>query len=118
MGSEPCECAGFVLTHEAAISGDVGGENGREPAFHPLSAQCFLPNFIGVMAKGEAAIRLAIPAVAARVRCSIMSIQAIAASYAFPNTFGEGYPFLSLRLRWKMINRTRLCASRVKTDNG
>ena len=43
MDSEPCESAGFVLTHEAAISGDVGGENGREPAFDPLSAQNFLP---------------------------------------------------------------------------
>jgi hypothetical protein len=43
MGSEPCESAGFVLTHEAAISGDIGGENGREPAFDPLCAQCFLP---------------------------------------------------------------------------
>src|SRR5215469_3408189 len=43
MGSEPCESAGFVLTHEAAISGDIGGENGREPALDPLSAQCFLP---------------------------------------------------------------------------
>jgi hypothetical protein len=73
MGSEPCESAGFVLTHEAAISGDIGGENSREPAFDPLSAQCFL---LG------------------RLR------------------------FLSLRLRWKMINRTQPCASAIKTDNG
>ena len=43
MRSEPCEGAGFVLTHEPAVSGDIGGENGREPAFDPLSAQWLLP---------------------------------------------------------------------------
>ena len=33
----------FVLAHEAPVSGDIGGENGRVPAFDPLSAQWFLP---------------------------------------------------------------------------
>lgn len=73
MGSEPCESAGFVLTHEAAISGDIGGENSREPEFDPLP--------------------LSAPS-------------------------REGYPFLRLLLRWKMINRTQPCTSAVKTDNG
>src|SRR4051794_8039998 len=31
VGSEPSEGAGFVLAHEAAITGDIGGENGRKP---------------------------------------------------------------------------------------
>jgi hypothetical protein len=35
--------SGFVLAHEASISGDIGGENGHKPAFDPLSARCFLP---------------------------------------------------------------------------
>jgi len=39
MGSEPSESAGFVLTHEAAVAGDIGGENGRKPALYPLPAQ-------------------------------------------------------------------------------
>jgi hypothetical protein len=39
MGSEPGDSAGFVLTREEAISDDIGGENGREPTFDPLSAQ-------------------------------------------------------------------------------
>jgi hypothetical protein len=43
MRSEPGEGAGLVLSHEAAISGDIGGEDGREPALDPLSAQCILP---------------------------------------------------------------------------
>jgi hypothetical protein len=43
MGSEPSEGAGLILTHEAAISGDIGGENGREPALDPLFAQSSLP---------------------------------------------------------------------------
>ena len=43
MASEPREGAGFVLPHEAAIAGHIGGENGREPAFDPLSAQMFPP---------------------------------------------------------------------------
>src|SRR5262249_44141855 len=48
MCSEPCESAGFVLSHKAAISGDIGGENGREPALDPLSAQCFLPGRLSI----------------------------------------------------------------------
>src|SRR5882757_8915547 len=35
MGSKPRESPGFVLTHEPAISGDIGGENGRKPALYP-----------------------------------------------------------------------------------
>src|SRR4051794_16589563 len=42
VGSEPCESAGFVLSHEAAVSGYIGGENGREPAFDPPFGQCSL----------------------------------------------------------------------------
>jgi len=34
---------GVALSHEAAVSGDIGGENSREPTFDPLSAQCSLP---------------------------------------------------------------------------
>src|SRR5712692_11583369 len=43
MRPEPREGAGLILTHEAAISGHIGGENGREPAFDPLSAQMLPP---------------------------------------------------------------------------
>ncbi len=39
MGSQPRQRAGFVLAHQAAVAGDIGGENGREPALDPLSAQ-------------------------------------------------------------------------------
>jgi hypothetical protein len=38
MGSEPREGAGLVLSHEAAVSGDVSGENGRQSTLDPLSA--------------------------------------------------------------------------------
>ncbi len=40
--SEPCEAAGFVMSYEAAVTGDIGGKDSREPAFDPLSAQCSL----------------------------------------------------------------------------
>jgi hypothetical protein len=44
MSSKPVQGASFVPPHEAAISGDIGGEDGREPAFDPRSAQLgFLP---------------------------------------------------------------------------
>jgi hypothetical protein len=43
MVSEPGKSAGLVLAHETRITDDIGGENGREPAFDPLSAQCVLP---------------------------------------------------------------------------
>src|ERR1041384_4016897 len=39
MRPEPCEGAGFVLPHKAAVPGSIGGEDGREPALDPLSAQ-------------------------------------------------------------------------------
>ena len=38
VNSEPSEGAGFVLAHEAAVSGDIGGEDSRKPALYPLSA--------------------------------------------------------------------------------
>ena len=38
VGSEPSERAGLIAPHEAAVSGDIGGENGRKPALYPLSA--------------------------------------------------------------------------------
>jgi len=43
VGAEPRKSASFVLAHQAAVAGDIGGENGREPAFDPLSAQNLLP---------------------------------------------------------------------------
>ncbi len=43
MRSEPCESDGFILAHEAAVAGDIGGEDGREPSFDPLSAQSLPP---------------------------------------------------------------------------
>jgi hypothetical protein len=43
MGLEPGESAGFVLSGAVAICDHIGGENGREPTFDPLCAQCFLP---------------------------------------------------------------------------
>ena len=43
MGSKPRKSAGFVLTHEAAVTGDIGGEDGREPALYTLPAQTVLP---------------------------------------------------------------------------
>ena len=43
MRPESREGAGFVLAHEAAISGHIGGEDGREPALDPLSAQMIPP---------------------------------------------------------------------------
>ena len=43
MASEARKGAGLVLAHEPAVSGYIGGENGREPAFHPLSPQMLPP---------------------------------------------------------------------------
>ena len=43
MRPEPREGAGLIESHEAAISGHIGGENGREPALDPLSAQMLPP---------------------------------------------------------------------------
>jgi hypothetical protein len=39
MDSKPCESPGFLLVHEAAVTGDIGGEDCRQPALHPLRAQ-------------------------------------------------------------------------------
>ena len=43
MRPEPREGAGLIESHEAAISGHISGENGREPALDPLSAQMIPP---------------------------------------------------------------------------
>ena len=43
MRAQPRQRAGLVLAHQSAIAGDIGGEDGREPALDPLSAQRFLP---------------------------------------------------------------------------
>jgi hypothetical protein len=42
MRAQSRERAGFVPTHKAAVSRNIGGKDGREPAFDPLSAQRFL----------------------------------------------------------------------------
>jgi len=34
MSLEVADCLGLVLAHKAAVAGDVGGENSREPALH------------------------------------------------------------------------------------
>jgi hypothetical protein len=38
MTSEPRKSARLILTHKAAVTGDIGGENGRKPALYPLPA--------------------------------------------------------------------------------
>jgi hypothetical protein len=43
MGSEPRKSARLVLAHEAAVTGDISGENGRKTALYPLRTQCSLP---------------------------------------------------------------------------
>ena len=43
MTLEPGKGASLIESHETAISGHIGGENGREPAFDPLSAQTLPP---------------------------------------------------------------------------
>src|SRR5437764_3845876 len=43
MSPKPVQGAGLIKSHKAAVSGHIGGENGREPALDPLSSQCFLP---------------------------------------------------------------------------
>ena len=43
MASEPRESASLVLSHEARITGDIGGENGRKTPLDPLSAQMLSP---------------------------------------------------------------------------
>ena len=43
MGSEPRKGGGLILSHEAAVSGDIGGENGRQPALDPFSARLAKP---------------------------------------------------------------------------
>jgi hypothetical protein len=44
MTSEPRKGAGLILTHEAAVSGDISGEDGRQSALNPLSAHLAKPN--------------------------------------------------------------------------
>ena len=38
MGSQPRQRTGLIMAHQPAISGDIGGEDGRQPALDPLSA--------------------------------------------------------------------------------
>jgi hypothetical protein len=45
MGSEPGKSASLVLAHQPRVSDNIGGENGRESALDPLSAQRFLPGY-------------------------------------------------------------------------
>src|SRR5215471_13892601 len=40
---EACQSAGLVSFHQTAVSGDIGRQNGREPALDPLCAQDALP---------------------------------------------------------------------------
>src|SRR5205814_9410237 len=37
MGAQPRQRAGLVLAHQTAVAGDIGGENGRQPALHSLT---------------------------------------------------------------------------------
>jgi hypothetical protein len=39
MGAQPRHGAGLVLAHQAAVAGDVGGEDRRQPPLDPLFAQ-------------------------------------------------------------------------------
>src|SRR5205085_5123676 len=39
MGTKARQRACLVFAHEAAITGDISGEDGREPALYPLPAQ-------------------------------------------------------------------------------
>src|SRR5262249_52837199 len=45
---DPSKGAGLILSHEAAVTGDVRCEDRCEPAFNPLSAQGALPRTTGV----------------------------------------------------------------------
>ena len=53
MRSEPRESAGLIRPHQPAVSRDIGGENGREPALDPLSAQGSLPEAPQAWAAGR-----------------------------------------------------------------
>src|SRR5229473_7816121 len=43
MASKLRNSARFILAHQPAVSRDIGGKNGREPALYPLCAQRSLP---------------------------------------------------------------------------
>src|SRR5205085_7765145 len=43
MASKPGKSPSLVLAHQAAVADDISGEDGREPALDPLSAQNFPP---------------------------------------------------------------------------
>jgi hypothetical protein len=43
MDTQPCQRPRLILAHQAAVAGDIGSKDGREPALNPLSAQHFLP---------------------------------------------------------------------------
>src|SRR5205814_8794512 len=38
MGTKARDCAGLILAHKTAVTGHIGGENGRKPALYPLPA--------------------------------------------------------------------------------
>jgi hypothetical protein len=61
MRSEPSENARLVLAHEAAITGDIGGENGRKPALDSLSAQWLSPTPPPPSPRRKVAFLVAIP---------------------------------------------------------
>jgi len=43
VASKPSKSHSLVLAHQAAVADNIGGENRREPAIDPLSAQISLP---------------------------------------------------------------------------
>ena len=59
--SKPSERAGLVLAHEAAVAGDIGGEDGREPAIDPLSAQDCPPDYGGSLIAQRALLTISRP---------------------------------------------------------
>jgi len=38
MSAEPAESSRFILSHKTAVACNIGGENGRKPAFYSLPA--------------------------------------------------------------------------------
>jgi len=47
MRPQPIESSRLVLAHQEAITDDISGENSRESAFDPLSAQMYFPRLEG-----------------------------------------------------------------------
>jgi hypothetical protein len=61
MGSEAREGAGLVLSHEAAVTSDIGGKNRRKPALYPLPAQWLSPTPPPPSPRRKVAFLVAIP---------------------------------------------------------